>query len=297
MKKLTIAIITMNRSKQLLRALQSCELSNLPPQTEYLIIDNASTDDTESTVEMFSQSTRCDVRYYKQNENKGVGQGRNICFDLAEGEYIYFMDDDAIISENSRNTFFVECARLMDANRSIATISTAIDDRFWGKRIPIFAKHWRIEGRPCVYAFSGGSVFIRKSAFSSPLFLRIMYGNEEITPSVYAVEKGMFNIFDDTVSIDHLPEVNKWQGKQGEGIVFDGILNILVIKKLLYPKCFSFALSMACYIRCKKHAINYEDIIEKKMLRRQEIVENGCIKKVSVPTIIKCLKEFGLSAL
>ena len=203
MKKLTIAIITMNRSKQLLRALQSCELSKLPPKTEYLIIDNASTDDTESIVDVFSQSTDCDVRYHKQNENKGVGQGRNICFDLAEGEYIYFMDDDAVISENSRNTFFVESTRLMDVNRDIATISTAIDDRFWGKRIPVFAKHWRINGRPCVYAFSGGSVFIRKSAFSSPLFLRIMYGNEEITPSVYAVEKGMFNVFDDSVSIDH----------------------------------------------------------------------------------------------
>ena len=46
--KLTIAIITMNRAQQLKEAIESCFQSQLPQETEFVIIDNASTDDTQT---------------------------------------------------------------------------------------------------------------------------------------------------------------------------------------------------------------------------------------------------------
>ena len=48
--KLSIAVVTMNRSIQLIEALDSCLTCNLPNDTEFVIIDNASTDDTEQKV-------------------------------------------------------------------------------------------------------------------------------------------------------------------------------------------------------------------------------------------------------
>lgn len=47
---LSIAVITWNRSRQLAEALKSCFACNLPENTEFVIIDNGSTDDTEQVV-------------------------------------------------------------------------------------------------------------------------------------------------------------------------------------------------------------------------------------------------------
>ena len=48
--KLSICVVTMNRANQLSEALQSCLLCELPRETEFVIIDNASTDHTEQVV-------------------------------------------------------------------------------------------------------------------------------------------------------------------------------------------------------------------------------------------------------
>ena len=50
---LSIVVITMNRREQLLEALESCLYSKLPEKTEFIIIDNHSTDNTGEVVESF----------------------------------------------------------------------------------------------------------------------------------------------------------------------------------------------------------------------------------------------------
>ena len=42
--ELTIALVTMNREKQLIKALNSCLSCELPDETEFVIVDNCSTD-------------------------------------------------------------------------------------------------------------------------------------------------------------------------------------------------------------------------------------------------------------
>lgn len=66
MNILSIVVITWNRSKQLAEALGSCFACDLPEDTEFVIIDNASTDDTEAvvsslfkTISMISIMRRC----------------------------------------------------------------------------------------------------------------------------------------------------------------------------------------------------------------------------------------------
>ena len=50
--KLSIGVVTMNRAAQLKEALESCLACQLPAKTEFIIIDNASTDNTEEIVKM-----------------------------------------------------------------------------------------------------------------------------------------------------------------------------------------------------------------------------------------------------
>lgn len=51
--KLSIVVVTMNRAKQLKEALLSCIDCVIPEDTEFIIIDNASTDDTGSVISDF----------------------------------------------------------------------------------------------------------------------------------------------------------------------------------------------------------------------------------------------------
>ena len=96
----------MNRAKQLTEALESCFKCNLPAETEFIIIDNASTDDTESAV--LNVMKNCEYPYYyeKMSENLGIGKGRDYAYSKANGEIIYCLDDDAVISPESYNDFF-----------------------------------------------------------------------------------------------------------------------------------------------------------------------------------------------
>ena len=74
--KLSIAIITWNRANQLIEALTSCTFCRLPESTEFIIIDNASVDDTEEKVKFFFS----DKKYSIYKENVGVGMGLNYDF-------------------------------------------------------------------------------------------------------------------------------------------------------------------------------------------------------------------------
>ena len=74
---LSIIIVTMNRAEQLSEAVQSCLNCNLPKDTEFIIIDNASVDNTSEIVRRIKEQTHYCIVYEKLEENLGVGGGRN----------------------------------------------------------------------------------------------------------------------------------------------------------------------------------------------------------------------------
>jgi len=61
---------------------------------ELIIIDDGSTDNTESIVQSYSNKDNR-IKYFK-NTNKGGAAARNYGISLAKGEYIAFLDDDDI---------------------------------------------------------------------------------------------------------------------------------------------------------------------------------------------------------
>jgi len=97
----SVIIPTYNSANTIRRALQSCtEESYLP--LEIIVVDDASQDATLAVIEEFivSYHGAVQILVVKQQENSGPARARNIGWDLAQAEYVAFLDAD--------DTFMVE---------------------------------------------------------------------------------------------------------------------------------------------------------------------------------------------
>jgi len=97
--KVSVIVCTHNRAKILSGCLQSLVGLNYPQRfLEIIIIDNASTDSTKNLVKKFTVKNH-NVRYYYQSI-LGLSQSRNKGIQLAKGEILAFIDDDARAESN-----------------------------------------------------------------------------------------------------------------------------------------------------------------------------------------------------
>ncbi len=84
-------IPTHNRSALLLRALQSVVSQSYSP-IEIIVVDDGSTDNTESAVKNFQQNYS--LQYIKNEISQGASKARNKGVEAANGELIAGLDDD-----------------------------------------------------------------------------------------------------------------------------------------------------------------------------------------------------------
>lgn len=92
--RISAIICTLNRAAYLQKAVQSLVEQTLPQeQYEIIVVDNGSTDNTESTVEDFRHFENL---HYIYEPIMGLSQARNTGWQNAQGEYVAYMDDDAI---------------------------------------------------------------------------------------------------------------------------------------------------------------------------------------------------------
>lgn len=103
---ISIAIATYNRSALLRRALESLSqlASNPTFQTEVVVIDNGSTDDTRNVAASFS-TPHLPVRWFFE-EKAGLPFARNRAVEEARGDWIAFFDDDQLAAPNWLNRLF-----------------------------------------------------------------------------------------------------------------------------------------------------------------------------------------------
>ncbi len=92
MKKVSIIIPTYNRSAKLKKSIESV-LQQSYTNFELLIVDDASTDDTQEMVEAISDKR---IRYIKQTVNGGASAARNEGVRQADAPLIAFQDSDDI---------------------------------------------------------------------------------------------------------------------------------------------------------------------------------------------------------
>jgi glycosyltransferase involved in cell wall biosynthesis len=89
---ITVAICTHNRAAFLEKAVRSV-LPQITDDTELLIIDNASIDDTPAVSAQLAAANSC-VKVVREEE-LGLSAARNAALKNARGEFVLFLDDDA----------------------------------------------------------------------------------------------------------------------------------------------------------------------------------------------------------
>lgn len=95
--RLTVAIPTHNRATTLGQTLASVAAQVLARgvEVECLVVDNNSTDDTAAVVESFARNSALSVRRVFE-QRPGSSFARNRAVDEVSGDFIFFIDDDAV---------------------------------------------------------------------------------------------------------------------------------------------------------------------------------------------------------
>lgn len=290
----------MNRADQLKDALESCLACNLPTDTEFIIIDNASNDNTENTVKTLMNSYKCNYYYEKLPENLGVGGGRNYAFSKSRGEYIYALDDDAVIDFEYDAEFFNKATAILDKNPNIITLTTQIYDTAWKRnRIEKYGKAINDNLYSCIM-FCGGSHFIRRSFFTDVPYLPNKYGFEEIPPSLYVINAKKYNAFSPDLLVIHKPKNNKWDHSNGKNaeLLINELAISFALKSMLYPTIMFPLLVLANFVRRKKHLKNISNAKQKLQIITREFKNNYPIsRKIKLSSVCRIIFDFGIRGL
>lgn len=292
-KCLSIIVVTMNRADQLKEAIHSCLYCNLPKGTEFIIMDNASTDDTFDVVAALKTETEVEINYVYSKENLGVGAGRNHAIGYASGDYIYVLDDDAVIDKANKD-FFMEAIRIFERHPKIASLTTQIYDTAWkGNRIN--STHLKLyEGIYKCYMPCGGSHFLRRSSFDVPIYFPNKYGYEEIATAMQAIAKGYENAFYPSLLVIHKPKVNKWINSNQSHFIND-FASQYAIKRIFYPKVISPMLWLIYQMRYFKYLRGSHLRKEGQKIIAGLLEKDVNFKRIKWSTLRQLYKDYGYS--
>lgn len=98
----TIGIPVYRSETYIQQALESALVQSYP-SIEFLIVDDAGNDGSMDVVRGLQKTypRGKDIHIITHHENQGVSASRNQIIDEAQGEYLYFMDSDDVIAENT----------------------------------------------------------------------------------------------------------------------------------------------------------------------------------------------------
>lgn len=156
--KLTVIIPTFNRVRLLSEAVNSI-LSQSPIVHEIIIVDDASSDDTQSLCQKLQQKklpTRIIIA--RNSENSGAQVSRNRGLELSTGDAIIFMDSDDVLAENGIEPLLYELesdrkldyvyGQVLRTDSKLRSLdnSKPIGSSFSSQPIEIAGYHWHTMG-------------------------------------------------------------------------------------------------------------------------------------------------------
>jgi len=130
--KLSICIATFNRAAFIGETLDSI-ISQATDKVEIVIVDGASSDNTEQVVET-SRRRFPALRYFRQEKNMGVDRDFNRAVELASGEYCWLFPDDDLLKPGAIQTVLSESCRgyeaiIVNAEVRNSDFSSLIEER------------------------------------------------------------------------------------------------------------------------------------------------------------------------
>ncbi|MDQ0116091.1 glycosyltransferase [Paenibacillus harenae] len=171
--KATVAICTHNRAEDVREALLSLLRQNFTDAFEVIVVDNRSTDNTKQVVQEVNQMTNIPI-IYAYEERLGLSVARNRAIREAKGEYILFLDDDAVAS----NEWISGIVSLFETDPRIGCLGGRIEPAWEGEEptwlLPenrtlytiLDYSHEIVEMQKPAIPF-GANVAFRKSVFNS----------------------------------------------------------------------------------------------------------------------------------
>jgi glycosyltransferase involved in cell wall biosynthesis len=158
----SILITTYNRSNLLKRAINSV-LNQSYPNYEIIIVDDCSIDETDKTIGE-NYKGYCNIKYFKNSENKGNAFSRNVAFQNSRGKYLSFLDDDDYWVDDNKLCMQVEKLESAPVNTGICCTQALLKD-------------------------NQGNVVATPENFPSNMRFQILQGNEVIHNSTVMIRR------------------------------------------------------------------------------------------------------------
>ena len=160
--RVSVVVSTRNHARYLGDTLRGFEAQAFA-DADLVVVDNASTDDTQSVMTEFLARTTRPVRYVRFAADQGPANGRNHGLGLARGEYVAFTDSDCVPSPQWLRT-------ALDAFTSAEIGIVQGRTECAGDNAPMFS-HF-IETRRFDGSFSTSNVVYRRRALGDHAFDR-----------------------------------------------------------------------------------------------------------------------------
>ena len=103
----SIVILNYNYARYLVQAIESA-LRQGYADLDVVVVDNGSTDDSQQVISRYADR----VRVVRQPTNIGQGQGYNLGFDAARGDWLMWLDADDLLEDDCIET----CMALVGAD-------------------------------------------------------------------------------------------------------------------------------------------------------------------------------------
>ena len=117
--KISIIILNHNRDEFLDRSIRSCADQEINgKEIEILVIDDASTDSSDLTINYFKNNYVIDLKYIKLKKNMGPGYCSYLAVNKCRGEYVIRVDSDDFIGKLTIETM----ANILIWNKNISYV-------------------------------------------------------------------------------------------------------------------------------------------------------------------------------
>jgi len=214
--EISFLIPTRNRPENLKRNLLSLSKLNIRNlHFEIIVIDDCSDLSYDEVLLEFK-----DIQYYKNSTSMGISYVRNKLAQLAKGEYLIFLDDDVLISENTSINLIYD---LFEKDNTLGLVSFNIsahinnnkfssESLFVIKQIPF--KKYQLFFNPelenevnYVSYFIGAAFACRKDIFNNKIIFDELFfwGNEEIDFSYNIIQNNLKILYHPECKADHYP--------------------------------------------------------------------------------------------
>lgn len=117
--KVSVLFPVFNTKEEYLRAAMESILSQTFSEFEFLILNDASTNNAEDVIKSYTDPR---IKYFKNEKNLGISETRNKLLDLATGEYLAVMDHDDI----SLPDRFQKQVDYLDNNPEVGVVSSYV---------------------------------------------------------------------------------------------------------------------------------------------------------------------------